>query len=167
MRHKLVHINLLAACALVIGVFQTALPGVAQPAGVIQSSNLDEQEKRIQEEVLEKVGLLNKSILSGDSIGIDLLLDNNINYVHSNGLIQTKAEVIRSVVSGQHDYRKINPRNIRFRLIGQGAVINMEAEVSLFLDGKPLELDLQIMQIWMKQDNDEWKLVARESTKNQ
>ncbi len=166
MRHKPVHIILLTTCAWVIVVFQTALPGVAQPAGVMQSSNLANQEKRIQEEVLEKVELLNKSILFRDSIGLNLLLDNDINYVHSNGLTQSKAEVIRSVVIGQHDYRKINPRNIQFRLIGQGAVINMDAEVSLFLEGKPLELDLHIMQIWMKQDNGEWKLVARQSTRN-
>jgi CRISPR/Cas system CMR-associated protein Cmr3 (group 5 of RAMP superfamily) len=157
----------LPACLFCISISLATFPVLAQPGGTVQVTGLDEEEKKIKEEVLQKIALLNKSILNRDSIQLDILLDSDVNYVHSNGLIQNKAEVIRSVVSGQHDYRKINPRNIQFRLIGQGAVVNMDAEVYLILDGKALELDLQITQIWMKQDNEQWKLVARESTKNE
>ena len=166
MRHKTASLGFLTICLLFIAVSQSAIPLFAQPAGAVHLSASDENDKKIQEEVLEKVSLLHRSILNRDSLKLDILLDKDVDYVHSNGLTQSKAEMIRSVVSGQHDYRKINPRNIQFRLIGQGAVINMDAEVSLFLEGKPLELDLHIMQIWMKLDNGEWKLVARQSTRN-
>jgi hypothetical protein len=97
---------------------------------------------------------------------LDAYLDNDIIYIHSNGLTQTKAEAIRSIISREHDYRKIQPRHIELQIIAQGAVAEMDADVSLILEGKPLELDLHIQQIWLKQDDESWRLVARQSTRN-
>lgn len=139
----------------------------AQPQGTVPLPIDTAGEYLLKEAVLEKVTQLHQAILNRDSSILSAYLDNDISYIHSNGLTQTKAEAIRSIITRQHDYRKIHPRHIELRIIAQGAIVEMDADVSLILEGKPIELDLHIQQIWMKQDDSSWKLVARQSTRNE
>lgn len=166
MHRKLPFTSLVWCCLVGLVLFIGSGELRAQPQATVPLPIDTIGEQLIKQAVLDQVMLLHRAILNRDSIAIDALLDNDISYIHSNGLTQTKAEVIRSVVSRQHDYSKIHPRRTEVRIIAHSAVVDMDADVSLVLEGKPLELDLHINQVWMKQSDGSWKLVTRQSTRN-
>lgn len=119
----------------------------------------------VKTEVMLKMAQLRASLLDRDSVALEKLLAEDVTYGHSNGLLQSKKEIIHSVMSGEQDYKKIDVRKIDIRIFGNTAVVNLESDVSLIMAGKPLDIDMDILLVWIR-ENGSWKLVARQSVKN-
>lgn len=117
-----------------------------------------------RKEVLDHVRRLLSALLERDSVALLTLLADDVKYGHSNGLTQNKDEVIRSVMSGQHDYRSITTREEELRVYGSSAVVNLSTAVSMVLEGNPIEMDLNILMVWIREGIG-WKLVARQSVR--
>src|SRR6476659_3720296 len=86
-------------------------------------SSKAQQNNSAQEEVMMKMANLRNAILSKDSVALSGLLADDITYGHSSGLIQTKAELIRSIVSGEQDYKSIEPSNMVVRIYDNAGVV--------------------------------------------
>jgi hypothetical protein len=103
-------------------------------------------------------------LLSKDSVALSNLLADDVTYGHSSGLIQTKAELIRSIMSGEQDYKTIEPSNMKVRIYDNAAAVNANVKANLIYQGKPTDLNMAVTFTWVK-INGEWKLVARQSVK--
>lgn len=128
-------------------------------------ATMGSDDDRPRMEVMLKMQELSTAILGRDSLLLHSLLADDVTYGHSNGWIQSKPQFIRSVMSGEQDYKKIDVRKIDVRVLGNTAVVNLETDVSLIMTGKPMDLDMDILLVWVKTGGD-WKLVARQSVKN-
>ena len=128
------------------------------------SSKAQQNNSARQTEVMMKMASLRSALLSKDSIALSNLLTDDVTYGHSSGLIQTKQELIRSVMSGEQDYKTIEPSNINVRIYDNAGVVTTNIKTSLIYQGKPTDLDMVVTLIWVK-INGEWKLVARQSVK--
>ncbi len=115
-------------------------------------------------EVMMKMLSLKTALLKKDSALLSSLLSNDVTYGHSNGLIQTKPQLIRSVVSGEQDYKTIDPSDMNVRLFGNTGVVTMKSNVSMIYNKAPMDVAMFITLVWIKMDKD-WKLVARQSVK--
>jgi len=124
------------------------------------SQNLSSQ----QTEVMMKMSSLRNALLNKDSAGLSNLLADDVSYGHSSGMIQSKAELVRDVVSGVQDYRSIDPSDMNVRIFGNTAIVNMKAKVKLLSSGNPMDLNLAVVLVWIKKDKD-WKLEARQAVK--
>jgi len=125
--------------------------------------NRNKQETKT--EISSKMTQLRTALMGRDSVALDSLLAEDVTYGHSNGMIQSRSELIRSVMSREQDYKKMDVRKMDIRLFGNTAVVNVEADVSLIMTGKPLDLDMDVLLVWIKRKGS-WKLVARQSVKN-
>jgi len=117
-----------------------------------------------QTEVMVKTASLRSALLNKDSVGLANLLADDVSYGHSNGMIQTKSELIRDVISRVQEYQSINPSDMSVRVYGNTAIVNMKAKVKLLSSGNPMDLNLAIVLVWIKKDTD-WKLEARQAVK--
>ena len=117
-----------------------------------------------QTEVMMKMASLRNALLNKDSAGLSNLLADDVSYGHSNGMIQTKAELIRDVVSGVQDYRSIDPSDMNVRIFGNSGIVNLKAKVKLLSAGTPMDLNLAMVLVWIKKEKD-WKLEARQAVK--
>jgi hypothetical protein len=122
------------------------------------------QDNAQKTEVMMKMLNLKNALLSKDSVSLSALLSDDVTYGHSNGIIQTKAELIRSVVSGEQDYKVIEPSDMNVRIYDNTGVVTMKLKADLIYGGKPLNLNMNATLTWVKIDG-EWKLVARQSVK--
>ena len=111
-----------------------------------------------------KMASLRNALLNKDSAGLSNLLADDVSYGHSNGMIQTKAELIRDVVSGVQDYRSIDPSDMNVRIFGHSGIVNLKAKVKLLSAGTPMDLNLAMVLVWIKKEKD-WKLEARQAVK--
>lgn len=134
----------------------------SQTSGVINSDVQLDMASRI--EVSGNILRLRSALLDRDSAMLSTLLADDVKYGHSNGLMQSKGEVIRSVVSGQHDYRSLTLSDEDIRIYGSTAVVNLFTDVSMVLQGKPVEMSMNILMVWIREGTG-WKLVARQSVK--
>lgn len=114
-------------------------------------------------ELTAKMLSLKTALLKKDSVMLAALLADDVTYGHTNGLMQTKAQLIRSVMSGEQDYKIIEPSDTKIRLYGNTGIVNMKAKVNLLYNGNPLDFSMLTTLVWIKERD--WKLVARQSVK--
>jgi Domain of unknown function (DUF4440) len=122
------------------------------------------QNNKLETEVMMKMLSLKNSLIGKDSVTLTYLLAGDVTYGHTNGIIQTKAQLIRSVMSGEQDYKTIEPSNMNIRIYENTAVVTMNSKVIMNYQDKPLEMNMFVTLVWIKNKND-WKLVARQSVK--
>ena len=116
-----------------------------------------------QTEVMMKMLELRNALINKDSVSLDDVLANDVSYGHTSGLIQTKSQLIRSVVSKEQDYKNIIPSDMNIRIYDNTAVVTMKSSVIMNYQGKPLTMDMYITLTWIKKNK--WQLVARQSVK--
>jgi hypothetical protein len=129
------------------------LKGIAQPGSSPE-----------QIQVMMKMLSLKNSLIAKDSVELSNLLADDVTYGHTNGIIQTKAHLIRSVMGGEQDYQSIEPSDMSIRIYENTGVVTMNSKVTMNYQGKPLEINMFVTLVWIKNNND-WKLVARQSVK--
>lgn len=117
----------------------------------------------MQTGVMMRMLALRNALINKDSISLDDVLANDVSYGHTSGLIQTKAQLIRSVVSKEQDYINIIPSDMNIRIYDNTAVVTMKSSVIMNYQGKPLNMDMYITLVWIKKNK--WQLVARQSVK--
>src|SRR4051812_47239181 len=93
------------------------------------------QNQAAQTEVMMKMLALKTALLQKDSVELSNLLANDVTYGHTTGLMQTKAQLIRSVVSGEQDYKSIEPTDMNIRIYGNTGVVTMKSKVSMLSKG--------------------------------
>ena len=114
-------------------------------------------------EVMMKMLALKNALIAHDSLALDGLLASDVTYGHTSGMIQTKAQLIRSVISKEQDYKTIDPSDMNIRIYDNTAVVTMKSAVSMMFLGKPLNMNMYVTLVWVKKNK--WQLVARQSVK--
>lgn len=130
----------------------------------------------------------NKALVEKDTVLLKKLLHDNVVYGHSNGWVQSKAEVISDLFNGKLSYSSItwNVEDARKHydslskkgIISCGNVaataylsstsktriLHSKLNYNVVYEGKALEIKLAVMFVW-KKEKGKWKLLARQSTK--
>ena len=112
----------------------------------------------------DAVTKLDKALIAKDTVVLKQLLHKDITYGHSNGWVETKADVIKDLVSGKLAYDKIESKEVKWSVTNDVATMRSTTEVNYRLDDKPGELKLHVLQVWLK-TNKGWQLLSRQSTK--
>jgi len=115
-------------------------------------------------QVMMKMQDLRNALLSKDSVSLSALLADDVSYGHSTGIIQTKAQLIKDVMSGFQDYKSIEPSDLNIRVYDNAAVAVLKLKTNLIANGNPMDLNLNATLTWVKINN-AWKLVARQAVK--
>jgi hypothetical protein len=126
--------------------------------------NIKAQTDDAKMQVLMKMQTLKTVLLSKDSAGLSALLSDDVTYGHSTGVIQTKSQLIRSMLNGEQDYKSIEPSDINIRIYDNTGVVTVKLKINVVNNGKPLDVNLTAVLIWIKMNGD-WKLVARQAVK--
>jgi hypothetical protein len=92
------------------------------------------------------------------------LLDDALEYSHSNGELDTKASFIESLTSGRRDYVATAATIESVRIFGDVAIIRGRARVTVADGGQPRELDLGYTDVWLWKDN-RWQMTAWRSAR--
>ena len=116
-----------------------------------------------QSEIMMRMLTLRSGLINKDSVALDDVLASDVSYGHTSGLIQTKAQLIHSVVSKEQDYQNIIPSDMNIRIYNNTGVVTMKSTVLMNYQGNPLNMDMYITLVWIKKNK--WQLVARQSVK--
>jgi hypothetical protein len=109
---------------------------------------------------------LDRALERKDSMLLSHLLSSRLQYGHSNGWIETKEQLIADLFNGKLSYKAITlhgemPTPV---IEGRTGLVRSEITADILLDGKPLNLKLSVLQVWIF-DRGRWILIGRQSTK--
>jgi hypothetical protein len=92
------------------------------------------------------------------------LLDDELEYVHSNGELDSKQSFIDSLISGKRDYVSSAPTIESIRFIGDVAIIRGKAKVTVADNGQSKDLHIGYTDVWVSKDG-KWQMTSWRSAR--
>lgn len=109
------------------------------------------------------VEALRAAMVAGDGKALNELLQDSLTYSHSDGRVQTKAQVLEEL-SGKKAFASIDLSELSSYVVENvGIARHVFDAVNNLADGKTSTAHIKVLQTWIKA-GDGWKLVARGST---
>ncbi|HEU5134437.1 MAG TPA: nuclear transport factor 2 family protein [Steroidobacteraceae bacterium] len=103
--------------------------------------------------------------VDADAKALGQLLDEGLEYTHSNGDLDTKASFIESLVTGTRDYISSTATIETVRIFGDVGVIRGKAKVSVGgKDRQPMDLHIGYTDVWLWKDG-RWQMTAWRSVR--
>jgi Domain of unknown function (DUF4440) len=119
---------------------------------------------KVKMEITKQMLMLKNALISKDSVALSSVLADDVSYGHTNAMIETKAQLIRSIISREQDYLSIESSEMKIRVYDKTAIVNMKSNVVMKYQNQPLELNMKVIFVWINKNNN-WLLVARQSVK--
>ncbi len=108
---------------------------------------------------------LDKALLQKDETVLKSVLHKDLSFGHSNGWIQTKADILNDFASGKLTYNKIENNSSAIVTISKKyATVKTNTNAEGSVNGTAFKLILHVMQFWIKTKIG-WQLIARQSAK--
>jgi ketosteroid isomerase-like protein len=103
-------------------------------------------------------------ITKNDFRKLEQVLADDLMYLHSTGVMDSKASYVKSLQSGKQKYVSGKINDLKIRVYGQTAVINGDANFEFVTDGKPGKAHLKYTHVFVKGGKG-WQLVSHQSLK--
>ena len=94
------------------------------------------------------------------------LFNDNIEYIHSNGWIENKTDIIADLKSGKLNYKRVEVSEAKVRLSKNVAILTGKGVFFVTMDNKDLEIKLLYSEIYIKEKG-KWVLTHRHANKLQ
>lgn len=95
---------------------------------------------------------------------LSALLDKEVLYIHSNGWIESKEEVLGNLESGKLSYRKVTVDKADAREYDKTVIVQGSGLFEVALEGKPIDIKLNYTEVYVNVEGS-WKLVSRHACK--
>jgi len=105
-----------------------------------------------------------EAMTRADTAALKSMLADDLWYVHSNGLTETKKVHLNAIASRKVVYEKMDRESVNVRTYGKTALVNGKLAVRGKLNGNPFELRLFYSAVYRKKHRF-WQLVNWQSTK--
>ena len=102
--------------------------------------------------------------VNADAKALGQLLDDGLEYVHSNGEFDSKTSFIESLTTGRRDYVATTFDIQTVRIFGDVAIIRGTAKVTVADNGNSIDLDLGYTDVWVWKDK-RWQMTAWRSAR--
>jgi len=130
--------------------------------GNAQTSSAGRGEQQVLQAEKDRFAAMQKV----DEAALNRLLSDDLTYVHTSALLQTKKEFIDSLKSGAIKYVSMTPSESdwKVRIIGNVALVNGAAAVHVVDHGKDLHFKLRYTTVHTNRSGS-WQLLAWEATR--
>ena len=102
------------------------------------------------------------AMLGRDVATLERLLHADLVYMHSSGVLDSKASYIEGLGNGTWDYRRIDRSDQTIRVHGGLGLVFSRISISIVIRGVPKELDNRALAVWVA-DRGTWTLIALQS----
>jgi ketosteroid isomerase-like protein len=103
------------------------------------------------------------AMLGKDTSALERLLHDDLVYMHSSGVADTKTSYIDGLRDGVWDYSRIDRDDQTIRIAGPLALVFNRVSISIAIRGVRKELSNRTLAVWSK-DTGAWQLIVLQST---
>ena len=105
-------------------------------------------------------------LISKQYDSLSTLFNDNIVYIHSNGWIENKTEIIADLKSGKLNYKRVDVSEAKVHLSKNVAILTGKGVFFVTMDNKDLEIKLLYSEVYIKEKG-KWLLTHRHANKLQ
>jgi hypothetical protein len=106
-----------------------------------------------------------QALVKKNTVSINQQTDKALSYGHSNGWIQTKADVIKDFERGYISYQSFKEDSITVLMNDNMANVRFVADITATLNGTTVNnYHLRVLEVWVKKGK-RWMLFARQALK--
>lgn len=105
------------------------------------------------------------AMLSGEKSSLEKVGLPSLNYGHSSGRVENKAEFVNAIVTGKSKFQTLSLRDQTVQVDGDVAIVRHILEAKTNDSGKPRDVKIGVMLVMKKDNAGEWKLLARQAYK--
>lgn len=105
-----------------------------------------------------------QALVNKNTVAINQQADKAMSYGHSNGWVETKAELIKNLETGYLKYNSYKEDSIQISMNGNMASARFIADINVMVNENPGNYHLMVLEVWVKKGN-RWILFARQAVK--
>jgi ketosteroid isomerase-like protein len=117
----------------------------------------------VEREVLEADAARVKALVENDVDALEALLADDLTYVHSNGMLDSKASYIDGLRSGRSRYLTMDMSEVSVRSVGDTGLINARFNARVKVGDREVNPVARVLIVYAKRDG-RWQMIAWEST---
>jgi Domain of unknown function (DUF4440) len=116
-----------------------------------------------EDKLIVTVKEFHQALVSKNTISINQQTDKALSYGHSNGWVETKAEVIKDLETGYISYQAFKEDSIVVTINGNMANVRFIANITATMKTEA-DYRLKVLEVWVKKGK-RWVLFARQAVK--
>ena len=105
-----------------------------------------------------------EALVKVNTVSLNQQTDKALSYGHSNGLVETKTDMIGHLKSGFLKYNSFAMDSLVFSINGNMANARFAADINITLKGITGGYHMNVLEVWVKKSN-RWVLFARQAVK--
>jgi len=118
-----------------------------------------------EKKLVETVKEFHQALVKKNTVSINQQTDKALSYGHSNGWIQTKADVIKDFERGYISYQSFKEDSITVSMNDNMANVRFVVDITATLNGTTVNnYHLRVLEVWVKKTK-RWVLFARQAVK--
>lgn len=92
------------------------------------------------------------------------ILDERVVYVHSNGWVENKQEILDDLKSGKLIMNSVTVKEAKARVYKGAVIVNGSGIFNVMVDGNAVEINLLYTEVYVRK-KDDWLLVSRHANR--
>ena len=117
-----------------------------------------------EEKLIKTVKEFHQTLVNKNTVSINQQTDKVLSYGHSNGWVQTKADLIKDFETGYISYISIVEDSITVAMSGNMANVRFISDITAVFKGTTSNFRLKVLEVWVKKGK-RWILFARQAVK--
>lgn len=105
-----------------------------------------------------------QALVNKNTASINQQTDKALSYGHSNGWVQTKADVIKDLETGYLVYHSYKEDSLNITINESMANARFVADISATMNGNTNTIHLKVLEVWVKKGK-RWLLFARQGVR--
>lgn len=105
-----------------------------------------------------------QSLVNKNTASINQQTDKALSYGHSNGFVETKADVIKHLETGYLVYHSYKEDSLQITIDESTANVRFVADINATMNGNDTNVHLKVLEVWVKKGK-RWLLFARQAVR--
>ncbi len=112
--------------------------------------------------LLRTVNEFHKALVNKNTVSINQQTDKGLSYGHSNGWVQTKADLIKDFETNYISYQSIKEDSVTITRNGTMANVRFVADITATMKAATNTFHLKVLEVWVKKGS-RWLLFSRQA----
>ena len=112
--------------------------------------------------IAKQMDAIHKAMVAVDKAQLEALTWPELNYGHSSGRIENKAQFVEALVTKKSILSKIELSKMTTSIVGDLGIVRCHFSGVSESTGKPVPTEIELFMIWQKRGG-EWKLLGRQA----